>query len=160
MFDALVSSGVDKSDISTTNYSVYADHDHPKGKERLLGYRVNNEVQVTVRNVGDLGSVIDRAVEAGGDAVEVNRLSFDLDDDSEVRRGARESAWQDARDKAEQLAGLAGLELGQAVRITESVSGSPSPRLLAAPMAAAESTPIEAGTSTITVTLDVRFATG
>lgn len=158
LLEALESCGVDKADIATTNYSVFADHDHPKGKERLLGYRVTNEVQVTVRDLARLGATIDDAVEAGGDAASVNRLVFDVDDDTATRDLAREAAWEDARRKAAHLAQLAGRELGPAERIAETTGGAPSPRMLAAPMAVAESTPIEAGTSTITVTLDVRFS--
>jgi uncharacterized protein YggE len=48
LHDALAAEGVAQADITTTNYSVHADHDHPRGKERLLGYRVTNDVQVTL----------------------------------------------------------------------------------------------------------------
>lgn len=156
MLESLSSSGVAKADIQTTNYSVFADYDHPNGKERLLGYRVDNDVQVTLRDLETIGSLIDAAARAGGDAVTVNRLNFDVDDDTEARNAAREVAWRDAKAGAEHLARLAGRELGPVVRISESPGSGPMPRRVAAPMAA-ESTPIEAGTSTITVTLDVRF---
>jgi uncharacterized protein YggE len=88
--------------------------------------------------------------------VTVGRLDFEIDDDSGTRHRAREAAWEEASAKARHLAELAGRELGPAIRIAETVGGSPGPRMLAAPMAA-EATPIEAGSATVTVRLEVRF---
>lgn len=157
VIDALLADGVDRPDITTVSYSVFADHDHPKGRERLLGYRVNNELVVSIRDLSAVGAIIDHAVEAGGDATTVNRLSFEIEDEQEARDRAREAAWADAMGRAEHLATLSGHSLGAAVSIVESAGGAPSPRLAAAPLAA-ESTPIESGSATVSIRLQVRFA--
>jgi len=70
---------------------------------------------------------------------------------------AREAAWADALHKAEQLTGLAGEELGAVLRVRES-SQAPGPVLGRGPVVEeAASVPVEAGTQTITVNLDVTW---
>lgn len=157
LIDALTGSGVDRSDIATRSYSVYSEFDHRDGEQRLLGYRVDNELGVTIRDVGSAGAILDAAVSAVGDPVTINRVHLSVDDETTARGQAREAAWGDALRRAEHLAGLAGRTLGPVVSIVESTGHTPSPR----PMlrtAMAESTPIEAGTSATTVTLEVRFS--
>ncbi len=157
ILDELTAAGVDKSDVSTVNYSIHPDYDYPDGRQRLLGYRVTNEIQVTIRDLTAVGSTIDRAVAAAGDTATVNRLAFEIEDERQARDRAREVAWADALERAEQLATLSGRPLGLVTSIVESPGGGPAPRLMAASVAE-DSTPIESGTTTLTVRLQARFA--
>lgn len=157
LIDALVGSGVERSDIATTTYSVHAEYDHRDGQQRLLGYRVDNELGVTIRDIPAAGSVLDAAVSAVGDTVTINRVQLASEDETAARDQAREAAWGDALARAQHLAGLATRSLGPVISIVESTTHSPAPRPMMR-MAAAESTPIEAGTHTTTVTLEVRFS--
>ena len=97
-----------------------------------------------------------------GDEIQVSGVSFSIEDDTELIAAARAAAWDDARAKAEQLATLAGIELGEAVMISESFSSTAPPavyRDLAAADEMVFETPIEAGQQQVAVTLQVRFAT-
>jgi len=158
---ALTAGGVAAEDIATTEYSIRPEYDYSASNQRLLGYRVSNTVRAKLRDVASTGPLLDSVVSAGGDETKVNGLGFGVADESALLAKAREAAWNDARTKAEQLAALSGHTLGKATAITETIQGPvlPMPRLMAADMSMSESasTPIEPGSSTVTVTLQVEF---
>jgi uncharacterized protein YggE len=104
--------------------------------------------------------LLDSISSAGGDETRVNGLSFGVADEASLLARAREAAWNDAKAKAEQLAALSGHLLDKATSITETIQGPvlPMPRMMAADMASERaSTPIQPGTSSVTVTLQVEF---
>ncbi len=161
LISALTSKGVAKEDITTTNYSIYPEYDYSGNTQKLVGYRVTNTVRAKIRDIASSGNVIDRAVAAGGDAVQVNGLSFSIEDNTELIQAARDAAWKDAFDKATQLAELSGRTLGPATAISETFSAPPVPIFYGEYAAAADSareTPIQPGTSAVTVNLSVQFS--
>ncbi len=160
---SLTSNGVDPDDITTTNYSIWPEYDYRSGREKLIGYQVNNTVRAKIRDISEAGDVLDSAVEAGGDAVRVNGLSFSIEDDTEMIEAARQVAWNDALAKAQQLADLSGQTLGPAITINESFSRPPTPirfEAYEADAAGSIATPIEPGTSAVTISIQVQFALG
>ncbi len=155
----LTDGGVDREDITTTDYSIYPEYDYSSNQQRLVGYRVSNTVRVKIRDIESTGSVIDNAAAAGGDDVVINGIQFSLDDDAELVEAARTAAWEDAMAKATQLAQLSGQQLGAAISINETVTSQPPPVYFERAVAAdAAETPIEPGTSAVTITLQVNFA--
>jgi uncharacterized protein YggE len=163
LISTLESSGVAGDDIQTANYSIYPEYDYSNDERKLVGYRVSNTVTAKIRDIDSAGSVIDAAVGGVGDEIQVAGVSFSIEEDEELISAARDAAWQDARAKAQQLADLAGLELGDAVMISESVAGTPPQPLYRAAfedsIAQSVETPIEAGQQQVAVTLQVRFET-
>ena len=159
---ALTANGVAEEDITTTNYSIYPEYDYRSGQERLIGYRVNNTVRAKIRDIGESGSVIDAATAAGGDDVRVSSLRFSIEDNTDLVEAAREVAWNDALAKATQLAELSGQTLGAALFISETVSAPPVPiffdRSLTSTLSGDFETPIQPGTSAVTIRLSVHFA--
>jgi uncharacterized protein YggE len=152
---------IERGDITTTNYSIWPEYDWRDNSQRLVGYRVNNTVRVKIREVASTGDVLDAAIAAGGDVVTVSGLSFSIDDDSELVKQAREAAWQDALAKAQQLAVLSGQTLGRAISINETVTGYQPPivyEALARDEGGAAKTPIEPGSSSVTISLQIQFA--
>jgi uncharacterized protein len=159
LIDALTSNGVAEEDITTTDYSIYPEYDYSSNEQQLIGYRVSNTVKAKIRDLDSTGAVLDAATVAGGDDVVVNGLSFSIEDNDELVAAAREAAWNDAMTKATQLAELSGQTLGEATSITEIVSMPPIPIPYAEEAAVdrAVETPIEPGTSAVTITLQVQF---
>ncbi len=160
VISALTSNGVAEDDITTTDYSIYPEYDYSGNQERIVGYRVNNTVRAKLHDIENAGTVIDAATAAGGDEARVNGLNFSIEDDAELISAAREAAWNDALAKATQLAELSGQTLGAATSIVETVSNPP----IVFPYAADETaggdgatTPIEPGTSTVSIGLQVEF---
>jgi uncharacterized protein len=157
---ALTSNGVAREDIATTDYSIYPEYDYSTNAQRLLGYRVSNTVRAKIRNVQETGAVLDSVTTAAGDEVRISGLRFSIEDNAELITAAREAAWNDAFAKATELAALSGQTLGAATSISETVSNPPVPIPYAADAGGAERavTPIEPGTSAVTITLQVEFA--
>ncbi|WP_437940469.1 SIMPL domain-containing protein [Sorangium sp. So ce341] len=111
-------------------------------------YQVSNTVTVVIRNLDQVGPVLDAVVAAG--ANNVWGVSFGLDKTEPLEAQAREKAIADARARAEALAKLQGVSLGGVVAISEIVDSGPrgpmyAPRLAAATMSADAATPVAPG---------------
>ena len=161
--------GVEEQDIQTTEFSVrprfgeppvQSAPGEPQGGSEVRAYAVTNLVEVTVRDIGRVGEVLQAAVEAGGDAARVQGVRFTLEDNEELLEAAREAAFADARQKANHYAQLAGRELGPLVSLSEEVENEP-PRPMegaAAEGAAAGAVPVEAGEEEISVRITAVWA--
>lgn len=160
---ALKAGGVAEADIQTANYSIYPEYEYSERGQRLLGYRVSNQLLVKVRDLDRAGEVIDAATAAGGDDAVVHGLSFSIEDNQALLEAARTAAWNDAEAKARQLARLAGVVLGRAVSITETIQFDSRPIFFEEFSRAsfdAAATPIEPGQSEVAVVIQVTFALG
>jgi uncharacterized protein len=155
--------GIAEDDLRTANYSIQPEYRWPRdgGEPTITGYRVVNTLTVKIRDIDRAGEVIDSAAEAAGDDVTVSGVRFSIEEDAALIEAARSAAWEDAADKAAQLAGLAGVTLGPAVSINETLSPAPPvvyyDRAVAADEAGA-STPIQPGTQSVTVNIQVTFS--
>jgi hypothetical protein len=124
VMSVLKSNGVLEKDIQTQYFNInkVTRWDSEKEQEIVIGYRVTNMVTAKIREIGKSGLIIDAVVEAGGDFTRIEGISFTIDDPSTYYKEAREEAMTEAKDKAEQLAKLAGVTLGKPTYISESVS--------------------------------------
>ncbi len=116
---ALTDNGVDDDDIQTQYFSIDQVTRWDDDEYVVIGYRVTNMVIAKIRDIDNVGAIIDAVAEAGGDLTRINNIAFSVDDPSEYYEEAREEAMADAKAKAEQLADLAGIELGQPTYISE-----------------------------------------
>ncbi len=120
---ALAEAGIEAKDMQTTGYNVYADRGYgPEGPSQEATYRVSNNVNVIIRDLETVGDILDAAIEAG--ANNIYGVSFSLDKPSVVESDARAKAIDDARAKAQELADLAGMQLGQVLSISEIVGSN------------------------------------
>ncbi len=122
----------------------------------LIGYQVTNTLTVKVRDLDDMGGIIDGVTEAAGDLIRINRVNFTIEDTKPLQTQAREEAIADLLAKANAMARLAGVELGKLVFLTETGGGVPAPfgRAEAAPafgFAVDQSTSILAGELNVSV---------
>lgn len=159
----LTAAGVAREDIQTRNYSIFPEYEYSADTPRLVGYRVQNVLAAKLRELNRAGQTIDEAAAAAGEDVVVHGISFDIEDNQNLLEAARTAAWEDARARAEQLAALAGVSLGEAVSIDESFSSTPPPIFFEGARATEEfaaASPIESGRQAVTVTISVVFATG
>ena len=124
ILSALEEQGIAEDDIQTSGYSVYAERYGPEGPlaDDETQYRVSNNVQVTIRNIDNVGEVLDAAVEAG--ANNIYGVNFRVEDPSSVESEAREAAFADAREKASELATLSDAQLGQVITISEIIGNA------------------------------------
>ncbi len=160
LIEKLKALGIAEKDIQTTNYSIMPITSQPRtgGTPAITGYRVSNQVSITVRKIDDTGKVLDAVVAAG--ANNVYGISFGVDDPTPYQQQARAAAIKDAQDKAAQLTKAANVTLGKIISISEgSVAPRPVFRAAVANIAPdAAGVPVETGELEINVSVDVRFA--
>ena len=162
---ALADSGVAEKDIQTQYFSIYqvTRWDDFKNQEIVTGYRVSNRVNAKIREIDKTGAIIDAVAAAGGDLTRIDNISFSVDEPSRYYEEAREEAIADAKAKAENLAGLAGVKLGRATYISEGIQ-VPSPIYpryeygIIAPTAPAVETQISPGETDILLTVQIAYA--
>lgn len=163
---ALKDAGIEARDIQTSGFSVnpnyvYSDERDGNGytlPPKINGYQVSNIVTVVVRDLAELGGILDKSVTVGANTV--NGVSFSVADPSELLDEARKSAFADARQKAELYADIAGATLGDLESISEQQSfdvPQPYPMYARAEMQSAADVPVEAGEMTFAITVSVSW---
>lgn len=158
VISATLDAGVAESDVATSGLSLRPIYDRAQEGEAptLTGYRASNIVEVTVRDLDGLGSLLDAAIAAGGNTIE--GIRFEVSDRADLLAAAREAAMNDAIARAEQLTAPTGAALGDVLTIRELSSNEPAPvreETLAAADAAA--VPVQPGVQAIEVRVQVTW---
>jgi uncharacterized protein len=158
LIEGLKGAGIAARDIQTTTLQVEPRYTQPKDGRpgTVSGYRVVNQVRLTVREVKRLGDILDQAIALG--ANQINSIGFDIANAETLKDEARKQAMVNAKRRAELYATAAGVQLGQVLSISEGVVGDVGIRPMSGARAMAASVPIEAGTRTLTVNVDVTYA--
>jgi uncharacterized protein YggE len=156
---ALRGHGADSLDISTSGLNVRADVIWQEGQgQKVTGYVASSVLRVRLRNMAAAAESIAAAVEAGGNDVRLDGLQLGFTDAAAVTASAREAAWQDAATSAAQIAALANAELGDVVTVSEHpASSAPIPVGKMQRAFATDSVAVEAGQSSVSITLTVQW---
>ena len=161
VFRALKAAGVDDKDMQTGQLNLNPRYDYSSrgDRPRVTGYQATNTITAVVRDLDDLGKVLDSVVEAGGNTI--NGVSFGLEDPTKEVREARKKAVADALEKANTYAEAAGYTVSRIITIDEhGTGGGPRPEMMAMrAMSASDAaaTPIAAGEVTYTASVSVVF---
>jgi len=152
---ALKAKGIEAKDLQTTNYNLFVERsNNPNEANTVTGYRASTTLRATVRQIDQVGAVLDSAVGAG--ANQVFGITFGLNDSEPLLGQARDKAILNAKAKADAMAKTAGIKLGKILNISESVSGGPVP--LSFDAKASSAAPIEAGETSVRAQVSVTFA--
>ncbi|WP_055045261.1 SIMPL domain-containing protein [Devosia sp. A16] len=166
LIETLKAAGIEARDIQTSGFSVnpnyvYSDARDANGYQlppKITGYQVFNNVNVRVRELAKLGSVLDKAVTVGANTI--NGVSFSVADPSKLYDEARKAAFADAKAKAGLYAEVAGEELGSIRNISE-VQGmsAPQPYMMkaSADAVSAGAVPIEGGELSYSINVQVTW---
>ncbi len=162
LLDTLKKLNLADNDISTSNYSVYTERASAPtpgadvNTDQMI-YHVTNQVDVTVRDVNQIGDVLDKAVAAG--ANNIYGVNFAVEDTAKLEADARAKAVADARSRAESLAQLNGVQLGGALTVSEVIGSSPLPMAYGAKgMGGGGSTPVQPGELEMSVSIQITYA--
>lgn len=150
VIEAIKASGIEARDIATSGFSIQPQYAQPQQGSReplkVSGYEVRNGVSVRVRDLAQLGTLLDKVVQAG--ANQAGGLRFDLSNPDELSAKAQIAALDNARAQAETLAKAAGMRLLRLRRISPgeraSIGGAPMMMM----KAEARAVPLEAGETT------------
>jgi hypothetical protein len=138
--DVTKSLGVEEKDLQTANFNINPRYDYvkaasptlppsseiavdeeyyyPSGKRTLSGYDVTQTLTVKMRNMANIGTIIEEVAAAG--ANQAGSLQFTLDDVEAAQDEARKLAIDDAKEKAEILAKQLGVKLVRIVSYGDS----------------------------------------
>lgn len=167
VIDSVKEQGVEEKDLKTTSFNIYPRYEWheketcippcPQGKRVLVGYEVRQSLQVKIRNLDKVGTIIQVGTDAG--AGQVSDLQFTIDKQDELKKQAREQAIEKAKTKARELASQLGVNL---VRISNFSESSIVPRYyglekIAVPGAEEETPQIEIGENKIEVTVTITY---
>jgi uncharacterized protein len=151
VIDALVNSGIDRTDINTTQVSLQPQF----GPDSTInGYRASNTIDVKIRDLGTASQKLALIVGTGGDATRINSVNYSIEDDSQLVKDARARAFEDAKTRAEQYAQLSDMHMGRVISISETTGTTPPPPT-PMPRAAMEAVPLEPGQQTVDFTVTV-----
>lgn len=127
---ALKSRNIADKDLQTSNFSLnpryVRDNRNRDLPPRIAGYRVSNQITVTVRRLQEMGELMDVAVSLGSNRI--NAIAFSLSKRGKHMDQARRLATRDAIRKAKLYAEEAGVKLGPVSTMTEVVHYAPQPR--------------------------------
>ena len=149
--------GLAEKDIRTSNFSVYTERmtaPDGSGAGQLI-YHVANQVEVTVRDVNQLGDILDKTVAAG--ANNIYGVTFNVEDTAKLEADARAKAVADAQARAADLAQLNGVQLGEVLSVSEVVGGA-VPLYRAAEGMGGGGTSVQPGELEVSVSLQITYA--
>ncbi|MCE5324429.1 SIMPL domain-containing protein [bacterium] len=153
---AVMKAGIAKDDIETADYSVNPIMDYKKSPPMTVGYNVSNRVRLTIRDMTQVGSIIDIGVKAG--ANNVQGIDFSIEDDTTLCRQALSNAVAQAKSKANSMAEAAGVKLGRLISMSEAGGYTPRPMLAGLAKSEAAPTPVIPGELTVTASVTMVYA--
>ncbi len=161
---AMHKAGIEERDLQTSNFNIQPRYAQPPRQSdgerpppRIVAYVVRNSLSVRVRDIDNVGAILDTSVTLGVN--EGGNILFTNDDPAAAVTSARRAAVADALDKARTLADAAGVKLGDILEISEhSQMPRPVPMMdaeMGLMRAAAAPVPVAAGENSYSVTVNL-----
>lgn len=116
---ALHGQGVQDKDIQTA--SIWISTQTNCCPSVLAGYNATTQLTVTVHHIGNVTTVIEAAVDAVGNDLQINGISLYVADQGPMLKSARAAAIADANTKAQDYARLSGHHVGGLIGVSEVV---------------------------------------
>ena len=111
--------GVMEKDLKTTTFNISPRYEWyyqevcippcSSGERVLVGYEIQQSLQVKIRNLEKVGALLQKATDAG--ANQIGNLQFTIDDQDAVKSQARAEAITEAKAKAKELTDQLGVRL-------------------------------------------------
>ena len=140
--------------MKTVNYSLTPVYNNPPAGQSatIIGYAVNNTVEVTLIDLSKIGQTVDVAIQNGANRVQ--GISFDLQDRNPPTAQALKAAAVSATSQAAAIAAGLNVHVGSVLHASEGVNTIPQVVGIAP---VATSTPVQTGLVVIqaSVTLEV-----
>jgi uncharacterized protein len=158
--DILRSNGEDPKVAQVGYYAIQPVYDYKNPKRKLVGYRVNTNVSVKLKDFAKIGPILQQL--ANADITDTQQLNYTLEDKDAAKSKAVEDAYRHARDSAEAVARAGNRTVGELVYASVDTFENPIPVrpmvMTAAPrvaMAEAQPPTAEFSPQTVTITAHV-----
>ena len=164
IFKALKTAGIAEKDIQTSGININPDYVYTDNKPpHISSYQVTDSIKVTLRDIKNIGSVLDALIAQG--ANQLNGPVFSIENEDAVLDQARKTALEKAQKRAKLYADTIGMKIKRIVSMSEqSGDFSPPPyprpmmgRAMAISSMAPPATPVPPGQLTLGITVNVRY---
>lgn len=159
LIEGLKATGIQPKDIKTISFNVQPRYQNYKdGRPATInGYQVVNQVRIVVRELDKLGQVLDTAVTLG--ANQMGGIEFQVSAAETLKDEARKVAMANALRRAKLFAASANAEVGEVIAIAEEMAVPVGrPMMMAKAAMSAEAVPIERGSQSLEVRVNVTWA--
>lgn len=153
--------GVSEEDIQTTGYNLWVETVYDPEKGTPTGeviYHLSHYVQVTLRDLNQVGELLAAMVEAGANTI--SGVSFTVEDPKALVEQARQQALANASARAQQMATGLNIEIGKPILVMETSGGYMPDGIGGGGMMMAEvaAPSISPGTFSVSVNVQVVYA--
>lgn len=161
LYEALKQLGIEEKDYYTSQYSVNPDYTYSGNTQRITGYTTTNMIEVTMRDLTEIGTLLDVAAKAGMN--QAYSLQFGLENPDAAGLEALKTALSNADVKAKLMAETTGVQIVRILSVKDSVVSTVNPynnyRYAAAEAAydAAAAVPVSSGTMEVTMQASVVY---
>lgn len=158
--NAVKTLGITKEDLRTTDFNMTPNYDN--NGRKIISYTVTNNLRIRVSDFDLIPRIIEKTGQAG--ANRVMGMTFTNEHADTIKNNLIKEAVHNGRSAAEAAAMAAGGQLGKVKEInisgrtpsySRAYAGAMNARLLKAE--AADMTPVEAGTNTLSETVSMTF---
>lgn len=159
--EELADTGIDKRDISTSNFQFGRGRDPDDNDDPAQGYIASQQLVVFVRNPDQAGAVIEALVDAGASDVSVQNYRGWWGGDRPqpgVEAAARKQAIADARKKADDYAAALGMRISRVVSVNDGgvrITGEPAP--VARAVSVDVATKVDNGENAVVASVNMQF---
>ncbi|MBW3096056.1 SIMPL domain-containing protein [Pseudohoeflea coraliihabitans] len=161
---AMKQAGIADRDLQTSDFSIqpqwnyHRNRDEPETPPTIVGYQVSNGLTVRIRELDNLGRILDESISLGVN--QGGQIMFTNDDPEATLSEARRNAIAKATKKASEMAAAAGVALGRITQISEQAGARPPMPLMRAEMAMAKdagAVPVATGENSYQVTVQMSW---
>jgi hypothetical protein len=115
--EALEKGGITAKDIAEQPFRLMPNMEYGQNGTRIIGYRLDTPLEITLGNPKDLARIIDLATQSGASAISVD--GFGLAPGRSLHEEAVKNAVANAREEAKAIAKEMGRSVGDIVSISE-----------------------------------------
>ena len=118
----LKNNNIPESDVATGNLNIYTEYDYSNSYRRIVGQRASQSLEIKIKKIDSKATKATKIIDelSSIDNLQINGISFDIEDKAEFFSKARELAFNKAKQKAEELAKLSKVKLTKPISISDS----------------------------------------
>jgi len=165
VIDLVKKDGIKEEDIKTIGYNIYKSSKYEpmsygQKENRIEGYYARNVVEITVRDINNVGKIVDTAGKAGANVI--SNIRFGISDEEKYYNEALKLAMKNASSKANTILSTFGAKADKPYRIQENSYGAPAYyrenfAVKASMDAGGYETPVEAGELEVTARIIAEY---
>lgn len=118
------------SDVVTDNFYIFTEYDYSGDSKRILGQRASQSLTVKIKKIDDKATKAAKIIDelSSIDNAQISGIEFDIEDKTKLFTEARVQAFNKAKQKAEELAGLSKVKLLKPISISDTTYDISYPR--------------------------------